>query len=91
MSICTPAERKLIEDFNKRINAYSRRYDELFAEFVKEIDIEYKKMYLAAADTYDSNRTRSERAKSSATLAEACGVDRGNTIKDDKDLDKYLN
>jgi len=91
MSICTPAERKLIEDFNIRINAYSRRYDELFAEFVKEIDIEYGKMYLAATNTYNPNRTRKERAQSSADLAIACGVDRGKTIKDNNDLDKYLN
>ena len=85
--IQTPAEKQKIRDFYARLNAYDQQLASLFAEFVAQIEKEYRELYVEIDATFDESRTVKERAEHSVKLAQVSGVSDDRIVKNRKELD----
>lgn len=85
--IQTPAEKQKIRDFYARLNAYDQQLAALFAEFVAQIEKEYRELYVEIDATFDESRTVKERAEHSVKLAQVSGVSDDRIVKNRKELD----
>lgn len=86
-SVQTPAEKERILSFYKRLDEYDQQLAALFAAFVAEVEVEYKELYAEIEATFDEDKTSTERADHSVSLAEISGVSEDSIVRSRKDLD----
>lgn len=82
-----PAEKQKIKEFYSRLEAYDQELTNLLADYMKQIEEEYRELYLELKETFDCDNMRSERAAHSVRLAQLSGVPENKIIKSRKDLD----
>lgn len=88
--IQTSAEKKRIQNFSYRLEAYDERLAYLFAEFVAQVEEEYAQLYAEIDATFDESRLRSERAMHSVSLARVSGVPENKIVNSRKELDELF-
>ena len=82
-----PAEKQKIREFYSRLEAYDQELTNLLADYMKQIEEEYRELYVELKETFDCDNMRSERATHSVRLAQLSGVPENKIIKSRKDLD----
>lgn len=87
LGILTPGEKQRIIDFYERMAQYDQYLDLLYAEFVKQVELEYEKLYLEVHETFSEENSYKYRAEHSVKLAEASGVSEEKIIRNRNQLD----
>ena len=87
VDICTPAEKERIRAFCQRLELYDMQLAVLLAEFVAEVEKEYKELYVEIDATFDVQNSLSDRAEHSVKLAQVSGVSEDRIVKSRKELD----
>ncbi len=85
--IRTSKEREQIEAFYKRLDLYDMELSALLAEFVAEVEKEYKKLYIEIDSTFDEDKSIGDRAEHSIKLAQVSGVEESRIVKNREELD----
>ena len=88
--LTTPWEKKCIEEFNARMDEYDNYLWLLYAEYVKQVEEEYKKLNYEIGETFNYNQTSKYRALHSIKLAELTGVIKERIIYNLKQLDELF-
>ncbi len=83
----TPVEKKRIQEFFDRLEAYDEQMENLLAEFVAQVEREYAQLYVEIDATFDESSSRSERAAQSVRLAKVFGVSEDRIVNSREDLD----
>ncbi|SEA29235.1 hypothetical protein SAMN05216349_108124 [Oribacterium sp. KHPX15] len=89
-AVKTPAEKKLIYDFNQRLEEYQDQLDILFIEYTQIIEKEYQELYFELKETFDDNNTSQGRAEHSITLAEISGVEKSRIVVSRQQVDEFF-
>jgi uncharacterized membrane-anchored protein YhcB (DUF1043 family) len=87
LGVLTPAEQERIAQFRNRLEEYDQYLWALYAEFVKQVEQEYKQLYFEISETFDEEKTSVHRAEHSIKLAEMSGVPEERIVRDRKQLD----
>lgn len=88
--IQTPAEKRRIQEFLYRLEEYDQDLAAAFAEFVENVEKEYRELYIEIEATFDETRISSDRAEHSVKLAQVSGVDEDRIVKSHKELDDFF-
>lgn len=89
-AIKTSAEKNRIREFYQRVEDYQNQVDIIFEDFVKEVEEEYRTLYIEIDKTFDQNSSIHERANHSIKLAEISGVNNNKIIRNHKQLDDFF-
>lgn len=87
LGILTPAEQGRIQELQRRLGEYDEYLWALFCEFVKQVEHEYKELYIEIHETFSEDTTNAYRAEHSVKLAEVSGVSEDKIIRNKKQLD----
>lgn len=87
LEILTLAEKEKIKEFQRRLVEYDEYLWALFSEFVKQVELEYKEIYIEIHETFNEDATDSYRAEHSIKLAEVSDVAEEKIIRNRKQLD----
>jgi uncharacterized membrane-anchored protein YhcB (DUF1043 family) len=90
ISVLTPAEKERIAQFRNRLEEYDQHLSALYAEFVKQVEQEYKQLYFEIRETFDEEKTSLYRVEHSIKLAEVSGVPEERIIRDNTQLDELF-
>lgn len=83
----TSVERERIHAFYQRMQEYDQYLDLLLAEYVKQVEKEYRELYQEIQETFRDDTFVGERAEHSVRLAEAAGVKKEKIVRSLDDLD----
>jgi hypothetical protein len=89
-SILTPAEKERIVQFHQRLEEYDQYLWALYSEFVKQVELEYKQLYIEIKETFNEEKDTAYRAEYSVKLAEVSGVPEDRIIRNKKQLDELF-
>lgn len=87
LGILTPSEKEKIQEFQQRLAEYDEYLLALFYEFVKQVELEYKELYMEIHETFSEDTTNAYRAEHSVKMAEVSGVSEDKIIRNRKQLD----
>ena len=90
LEILTPAERKRIAQFHTQILEYEQDIHKLYCEFVQQVELEYRQIYIEINETFAKGRPNVYQAEHSAKLAEVSGVSPEKIIRNRTQLDNYF-
>ena len=90
LEILTPAEKKRIAQFRTQLLEYEQDMLKLYCEFVQQIELEYRQIYIEINETFTDGRTSAHRTEHSAKLAESAGVDDEKIIRTQKQLESFV-
>ena len=90
MGILTPGEKQRITEFYYRMEEYDRYLWALYAEFVKQVEIEYQQLRFEIHETFNEDKSDRYRAEHSVKLAEICGVPEEKIIRNHEQLDELF-
>lgn len=90
MGILTPDEKQRITEFYNRMEEYDRFLWALYAEFVKQVEIEYQQLRFEIHETFNEDKSDRYRAEHSVKLAEICGVPEEKIIRNHEQLDELF-
>lgn len=83
----TPAERRRIAEFHRRMQDYDRQLAQMLADYVRQIEEEYWELYQEMDATFRKDSSAGERAAHSVRLAEAAGVKEEKIVRNLNNLD----
>ena len=87
LGIMTPAEKKKLRLFYARLEEYDRQLNDLYVQFIAQIEDEYRELYQEIDETFSGDNNSSEQAAHSVRVAELSGVDDSKIIRDLDQLD----
>ena len=90
MQSASVSEQKAIQAFYERMEKYDKELDELFREFVAEVEAEYKQFKENLNGAYNVELALPVRADYSVKMAQDAGVEESKIVRSNEDLDHYM-
>lgn len=84
------SEQKAIQAFYERMEKYDKELDELFREFVAEVEAEYKQFKENLNGAYNVELATNVRADYCVKMAQDAGVEDSKIMRSNRDLDHYM-
>lgn len=84
------SEQKAIQVFYERMEKYDKELDELFREFVAEVEAEYKQFKENLNGAYNVELATNVRADYCVKMAQDAGVEDSKIMRSNRDLDHYM-
>lgn len=84
--ILTNSEKKLLYEYNARMEALDKKLSIELNEFIDTVNKEYLLVYGELEATFNEELSYCQRVDHSVKLAEICGVDEENIVRSDEDL-----
>ena len=90
MQSVSVSEQKAIQAFYERMEKYDKELDELFREFVAEVEAEYKQFKENLNGAYNVELATNVRADYCVKMAQDAGVEDSKIMRSNRDLDHYM-